>query len=590
VEGAEAGAASLELKALAPVDALVGKETVIQLDAATGPGGTLLYQVLNAPEGMQVDRGTGRIVWTPRVEQYGPRRLRYRVSNGAITREGEVLVGVCAESVPYLNSYLTTHTKDCLAWIEKHKDTPLVYEKIFGLTRMFRDRFRAVYLPALAEAKATYAGLPPPLRETVQQDLTRHAWTFVDRPQILEWMEEISKDRDTDSARRLHDAVSNIRLWAKVKEVNVAGEQSHRRQLVALLSRTNEEGVRSAVRRAVKNLYETAEDQAVFHQEILEALQRTSGSERAALFGLLPLVDLPSRQTILLDAILDANPDVARSAFTTLIETATAAELGPVAQRLVTTPDPRRRTALGRILTAICARMNDRSAQQQPMLEALAGASGPGRADLLRRLPLVNEPRLIEVLTRLRGDADATVAGAARQALRHLQDEIGATDGYIASWSLSGPYLPAEGQDLFRTAFAPEIGSTAEWKPYRCPESQGPRVVPLGNIFGGNHRVAYMRAVVRSDTTQPVLFGAGSDDGIVVWLNGKVIHSNNVARAVKPEEDQFTGTLQAGENVILCKITQNVLGWGACLSIRAPDGGPALGVTVVDPGTVARNK
>lgn len=590
VEGADAGAASLALNAPAPVDALVGKETVIQLAAAAGPDVTLLYQVLDAPEGMQVDRGTGKIVWTPRVEQYGPRRLRYRVGNGAITREGEVLVGVCAESVPYLNSYLTTHTKDRLAWIEQHKDTPLLYEKIFGLSRLFRDRFSAVYTPALAEAKATYAGLPPSMRETFQQDLTRHAWTFVDRPRILEWMEEISKGRDTDSARRLNDTVGGIRLWTKVKEVETEGRQDCRRQLVTLLPKTNEEGVRSAVRRAVKALYEKAEDKTVFHREILEALHGAAGKERAALFGLLPLVDLPSREKILLDAILDANPDVARSAYATLIETATVNEIGPVARRLVTTADPRRRTALTRILNAIFARVDDRSARQSPMLEALDEARGPGRAELVGLLPLVNEPRLIEVLARLRGDADATVAAAADRALRHLQDEIGATDGYVASWSLSGPYLPAEGQDLFRTAFAPETGAPAEWKPYRCPESHGPRVVPLGNIFGGNQRAAYMRAVVRSDKARPVLFGAGSDDGIVVWLNGKVIHSNNVARAVTPDEDRFTGTLQAGENVILCKITQSVLGWGACLSIRAPDGGPALGVSAADTGEVAQNK
>lgn len=105
--------------------------------------------------------------------------------------------------------------------------------------------------------------------------------------------------------------------------------------------------------------------------------------------------------------------------------------------------------------------------------------------------------------------------------------------------------------------------------------------MPLVNVFGSKRRFAYMKTTIRSDMAQKVLFGAGSDDGIHVWLNGEMIHSCDTLRALKPDEDQFTGSLKAGENLILCKIKQLTQGWGGCLSIRSPNGGPALGVSVV---------
>ena len=71
------------------------------------------------------------------------------------------------------------------------------------------------------------------------------------------------------------------------------------------------------------------------------------------------------------------------------------------------------------------------------------------------------------------------------------------------------------------------------------------------------------------------------DDGIAGWLNGELIHSLDAVRAVKADEDQFSGTLKAGQNVVVCRIKQYSLHWGGCLSIRSPSGGPALGVSVV---------
>ena len=75
----------------------------------------------------------------------------------------------------------------------------------------------------------------------------------------------------------------------------------------------------------------------------------------------------------------------------------------------------------------------------------------------------------------------------------------------------------------------------------------------------------------------------GPDGRMQVWLNGTRVHSLPAIRQLKPDQDRFIGTLKAGENTILCKIAQNTMDWAACLGIRAPDGGPAFGVSVVAP-------
>jgi hypothetical protein len=221
--------------------------------------------------------------------------------------------------------------------------------------------------------------------------------------------------------------------------------------------------------------------------------------------------------------------------------------------------------------------VNDPKVTQEVMLEVLNQTKGPGRVELLQLLPLIREPKLTDLLKQFSTDSDSGLANAARRIQKYLQEEIGATDAFVASWKLSGPY-PMEGGV---SVFAPETGETAAWESYQCPQETGPRIVPLDQIFRGNNRVAYMKAVIRSDRDQEVLFGAGSDDGIDVWLNKKLIHSNDVMRPVTPDQDQFTGTLKTGDNVILCKIKQFGQGWGGCLSIRSSGGGPALGVKVV---------
>ncbi|KPK58065.1 MAG: hypothetical protein AMK73_09485, partial [Planctomycetes bacterium SM23_32] len=105
-----------------------------------------------------------------------------------------------------------------------------------------------------------------------------------------------------------------------------------------------------------------------------------------------------------------------------------------------------------------------------------------------------------------------------------------------------------------------------------------PWVMDLGRMMGGDNVAAYLRTYVYSPREQPAVLELGSDDGIKAWLNGEVVHENNVLRGLNPADDQVELTLREGRNVLLLKVTQNYGDWAACARLRSPDGGEIEGL------------
>jgi hypothetical protein len=92
------------------------------------------------------------------------------------------------------------------------------------------------------------------------------------------------------------------------------------------------------------------------------------------------------------------------------------------------------------------------------------------------------------------------------------------------------------------------------------------------NGFKGNDRVAYLKTTISSDEAQDALLEFGSDDGLKVWLNGKIVHSNNVVRPCVPGQDKVKIKLAKGENTLLIKLTQGGGEWAISSRIRSIDG------------------
>lgn len=168
----------------------------------------------------------------------------------------------------------------------------------------------------------------------------------------------------------------------------------------------------------------------------------------------------------------------------------------------------------------------------------------------------------------------AEVGEAIRQQAWDILGKVEQVKLYVTEWEVSGPYVQ-DGKNysaLFDIAFAPEIdgGAEAKWRP--IPAGTDPAqpyyIDILKALDGGEQRVAYLRAKLDWPADEQVKLLIGTDDGGKIWVNGQLVHSNNIARPFIADQDSATANLKKGENLILMKITQNNLPWGASLKVE----------------------
>jgi len=118
---------------------------------------------------------------------------------------------------------------------------------------------------------------------------------------------------------------------------------------------------------------------------------------------------------------------------------------------------------------------------------------------------------------------------------------------------------------------APFIGQPVEideqtykWEQYESKDG----FVDLRNKSDCDHSVGYAWAEFESDQAGPAYLGLGSDDGVKIWLNGKLVHDRWVQRITQIDEDVVPLQLAAGKNTILIKIQNAKGGWSFCFRLR----------------------
>jgi CubicO group peptidase (beta-lactamase class C family) len=88
-------------------------------------------------------------------------------------------------------------------------------------------------------------------------------------------------------------------------------------------------------------------------------------------------------------------------------------------------------------------------------------------------------------------------------------------------------------------------------------------IVDLDTFYKGKDFVyAYALAEIKASVPTNVILGLGSDDGIKVWLNGKLVHDNWIPRGVNKDNDLVPLKLIKGSNQLLLKVQDIKGGWG----------------------------
>jgi alpha-galactosidase len=88
----------------------------------------------------------------------------------------------------------------------------------------------------------------------------------------------------------------------------------------------------------------------------------------------------------------------------------------------------------------------------------------------------------------------------------------------------------------------------------------------------GRHDFALAYAYTEIESVHPreVVLGIGSDDAVVVWLNGKEVHRLDAHRGYSPNNDGVSVYLKAGLNRLVLKVLNYTAGWGFGVSVPRP--------------------
>lgn len=135
-------------------------------------------------------------------------------------------------------------------------------------------------------------------------------------------------------------------------------------------------------------------------------------------------------------------------------------------------------------------------------------------------------------------------------------------------WLIAGPFPIAErsaglpGQlDHLAASREPWAVEGHSWR--RAGEIPGySGLINFNDVLGTHHNAdAYAAAALTVSRPTPVELRCGSDDGLVVWLNGRRIHAAEEWRGFKQGEDVVHLTLPPGQNRLYCRIRQGDGEW-----------------------------
>ena len=157
-----------------------------------------------------------------------------------------------------------------------------------------------------------------------------------------------------------------------------------------------------------------------------------------------------------------------------------------------------------------------------------------------------------------------------------LQEIVNAEGkGYLANWEVAGPYIQRDKKalELFDIPFSPELPDTdVPWHPVSIePYEEHPAHVNLNkSLLHYEQAVTYLRTKIMSDMEKQARLEIYTDDGVKAWLNGKLIHENNVSRGIPEQPDTVNVTLKQGANRLMLKVTEDIWGSRAIVRLR-PD-------------------
>jgi len=155
-------------------------------------------------------------------------------------------------------------------------------------------------------------------------------------------------------------------------------------------------------------------------------------------------------------------------------------------------------------------------------------------------------------------------------------ERVKKASNFVSDWWIIGPFDNANENGL-ETIYPPETGfelnqfysgnksQKVKWESYTNQESG---YIDFTKIYHPSENgVAYASRNFEMDEKKSLKVGVGSNDGVRMWLNGKLVLDHKVLRKAEPNQEILTLPFKKGDNSVIIKIDQFGGGWGFYFSL-----------------------
>ncbi|MCE9557420.1 MAG: PSD1 and planctomycete cytochrome C domain-containing protein [Armatimonadetes bacterium] len=141
---------------------------------------------------------------------------------------------------------------------------------------------------------------------------------------------------------------------------------------------------------------------------------------------------------------------------------------------------------------------------------------------------------------------DKMVAGASEPAALAWLNSKKFDAPVFGKWEFAAPFKAESFDKAFDTEF-----EVKEWKeaPFKLNE--------IKVFVNAENAAGYARTTLDVPAAQEIILRVGSDDGLKVWLNGELVHSNKVLRGATQGADEVKLRLKAGSNALIFKVANS---------------------------------
>ncbi len=186
-------------------------------------------------------------------------------------------------------------------------------------------------------------------------------------------------------------------------------------------------------------------------------------------------------------------------------------------------------------------------------IDGLAGADAGVRDQCRKAVGAISQPALPLIEARL--DSAKPIPATAVEELQHIYNAAQP----IMRWKIIGPVdrdapEPVPADELPIEQELKGLKGKVQWKQVNS-SSNGE--IDLFKLFTPNQDCsAYAVAEILSPADREAEFSGGSDDGIILWVNGQKIFEDLSHHAYSADAFHAKGRLKKGKNVVLARITQ----------------------------------